>query len=357
MSCSLPKFIALTDALRKEIRQKKAGERFHTQKEVMAKYNVSCATVSRAMQELTEEGLLQRITGKGTFIRSNTPKQKSFKEERELFLMLNPPENLQGVQQLSWFIHAQTQQGVINAFHGNCRICNEKEFMVALDLNQIPMAILMNPEYATVQKLHQEKIPHIIISQNQVHWESNFIHVNHMSGVLEAVTFLHRELKHRRIALVSMNNPAHSDRIGAFRIAMQTLHLTLPEEYIVFTPGGTPDDGAQAVETLLSLPVPPTAILADTDQKAFGVLRYLQSHRIRVPEELSLIGFDDLPECEQTLPPLTSIHCSFVTIGKMAVEMLEDLLQTGQWHVRGKNFLSTLVPRSSCGICPEETGG
>ena len=351
MKSGMPKFVYLTECLKKEIQRCKRGDRFYTQHEIMEKYGFSCATVTHAMQELTALGMLTRKTGEGTFVLSPVPNENDSASIQELTLMLPYPGSMLGIDQLSWFITAQIQQSVTNHYPGHCRVCPESDFLKLLEQNQVSLSILMNPRPEMVEKLQSRSVPYIIISQNQHHWISNSIYINHMSGVIEAVTYLNRELNHRKIALITADNAAHIDRIGAFRIAMHTLKLELPEEYIVYAPAGIPAEGAAAMERLLSLPDPPTAVLADTDQKAFGALQYLHEAGIQIPEEISLIGFDDLPECNETQPPLTSISCSFQKIGIIAVEMLNKLVTSGQTVMRNRNFLTSLSIRKTCSVC------
>ena len=351
MKKGIPKFVYLAECLKKEILRCNPGDRFYTQHEVMEKYGFSCATVTHAMQELTALGMLTRKTGEGTFVLSPVPRDKDAGKLPELTLMLPYPGSLLGINQLSWFISAQVQQSVTNHYPGHCRVCSEGEFLKLLEQNQVRISILMNPQPGMVEKLRQQSIPYVIIGQNQHHWISNSIYINHMSGVLEAVNYLHRELHHRKIALISADNAAHADRIGAFRIALQTLQLPLPENYIVYASAGNPAEGASAMKKLLSLPAPPTAVLADTDQKAFGALDYLHQVHIQIPEAMSLIGFDDLPECNQTDPPLTSISCSFQEIGIIAVDMLNELTASGRSEIRNRTYLTSLVIRRSCAVC------
>ena len=66
---------------------------------------------------------------------------------------------------------------------------------------------------------------------------------------------------------------------------------------------------------------------------------------------MSLIGFDDLPECNQTDPPLTSISCSFQEIGIIAVDMLNELTASGRSEIRNRTYLTSLVIRRSCAVC------
>lgn len=72
-----------------------------------------------------------------------------------------------------------------------------------------------------------------------------------------------------------------------------------------------------------------SAVFAANDQMALGLLRALQEHGIRVPDDISVVGFDDIPEAEFLLPPLTTVRQDFDEVGRRSMALLLDLLETG----------------------------
>lgn len=107
------------------------------------------------------------------------------------------------------------------------------------------------------------------------------------------------------------------------------------------------EGGAGAAERLLSLPEPPTAILAFNDSMAIGVLQVARRHGLRVPEDLSVVGFDDTLEARIASPPLTTVRQPLKELGSMAVGLLFRLLD-GQWSEPLHVELATrLVQRAS----------
>lgn len=349
MKKRLPKFVSLAENLKKEIAARSPGERFYTQQEIMKKYQVSCATVSRVMLDLTEAGLLTRKTGNGTFIRSTEESVNMRNEEiPELTLVLTRMSNDLDPEHLNWFINAEIQQRVTNCYPGRCRIVMESDFSQFLHSGVTRRVIVVNPQPETVERIRQTHLPYIIINQNQRHWKTNSVNINHMTGMLEALNYLNLELGHRRIALITVHNKSHTERIEAFKIAMHTLELDFTDESIIFAEGGAPRDGAEAMKKLLKLREPPTAVIADTDLKALGILHHLKNASIRVPGEISVIGFDNLPESAESDPPLTTIDCSMRQMSENAVAMLETLIQSGGTEIPNRTVLTSLLVRESC---------
>ncbi|MEV4090481.1 substrate-binding domain-containing protein, partial [Nonomuraea fuscirosea] len=117
------------------------------------------------------------------------------------------------------------------------------------------------------------------------------------------------ELGHRRIGMIS--GPADmlcsQARIDGYRAALETAGLPVIPDLIK---RGTflVDSGHDQGHALLSLPEPPTAIFAGSDLMAFGVFEAARQRGLRVPEDLSVVGFDDLPLAKSAWPPLTTVR-------------------------------------------------
>src|SRR6266700_1859022 len=107
-------------------------------------------------------------------------------------------------------------------------------------------------------------------------------------------------------------------------------------------------DGVQQTRFLLDQPDPPTAIFAGNDAQAAGVYQVLYERNIRVPDQMSVIGFDDVMYTAQMSPPLTTIHQPLVEIGKMAANMLLRLIAGQQLESNHVELSTSLVVRESC---------
>jgi DNA-binding LacI/PurR family transcriptional regulator len=115
------------------------------------------------------------------------------------------------------------------------------------------------------------------------------------------------ELGHRRIGMISglSDMLCSQARIDGYRAALETAGLpVVPELISTFLV----DSGHDQAHTLLDLDEPPTAIFAHSDLMAFGVLEAARQRGLRVPEDLSVVGFDDLPLAKSAWPPLTTVR-------------------------------------------------
>ncbi len=157
-------------------------------------------------------------------------------------------------------------------------------------------------------------------------------------------------LGHRRIAMIDAIDPNETawpvgGRALAYTKALEDAGIPLEDELFVRVAWG-PEQGARAMERLLSLREPPTAVLAHSDELAIGALRTLRRAGIRVPQDISVIGVDDHPMAEQT--DLTTVHQDVRRQGELAAEMILKTL--GGLDAPPPIVLPThLVPRGSTG--------
>ena len=134
-------------------------------------------------------------------------------------------------------------------------------------------------------------------------------------------------LGHRRIAFIA-GDPRHPDakeRLRGYRAALQAVGLPFEPDLIV--PGQyTEDSGRMAVERLLDSREAFTAIFAANDQMAFGAALALHQCKLRVPDDVSLVGFDDLAGALYTVPPLSTVHHPVYELGQIAAAAMLQLL-------------------------------
>lgn len=157
-------------------------------------------------------------------------------------------------------------------------------------------------------------------------------------------------LGHRRIAMLDAIDPNQDEwpielRSRAYVRALQRAGLELEDDLFVRTPWG-PEGGAMGMERLLSLAVPPTAVLAHSDEMAFGALATLRRAGVRVPQDISVMGIDGHPIGEQL--DLTTVHQDARLQGRLAARAVTSLL-AGQSPSAAELVPTRLVPRGSTG--------
>lgn len=156
------------------------------------------------------------------------------------------------------------------------------------------------------------------------------------------------ELGHRRIAVIG--GPAamlcSRARISGYSAALTSAGVEV--DPVLIRHGNFQHIGGyQAARELFALPEPPTAIFAGSDEQAFGVAEAARVTGRRIPEDLSVVGFDDLPISRWFSPPLTTVRQPLVEMGRTAAEMLLKMINGSEPHSRQVELATELVVRSS----------
>ncbi len=174
-----------------------------------------------------------------------------------------------------------------------------------------------------------------------------FVGATNWSGGRAAARHL-IELGHRRIAMIA--GPEHvlfcAARLDGYRSALAAAGLPSESRFVVHA-DLTREGGCSAARTLLALPERPTAIFASNDLQAVGAYQAARDAGLRIPEDLSVVGFDDLPVVAWADPPLTTVHQPLTEMAVAATELALTLGRGEQAPQIGLEIATTLTVRSS----------
>ncbi len=198
-------------------------------------------------------------------------------------------------------------------------------------------------------RVHMQGAPVVIIGQLP-QTDLPFVDVNNLGGAQLATEHL-LGLGHRRIGLITNAETiytASADRLAGYRQALAGAGLPYEPELVRFG-NFTPHSGADAMDALLDLSQPPSAVFVASDTVALGALQTLRRRGRRVPDDLAMVGFDDIPLSEFIDPPLTTVRLPAYGLGWGAAEMLTRLIAGEEIHNRHLLLETKLVVRESCG--------
>ena len=213
-----------------------------------------------------------------------------------------------------------------------------------------------------VRLLVQSELPQVFIDAGPSQENARVLKVNYGEGIREAVQHL-AALGHRSIAFISgpLSLRSAVARLGAFRSSMAELGLTVPAEHIV-EGDHTMEGGMAAMEKLTVLEHLPTAVVCSNDMTAIGVLHALHHTALNVPENISVVGFDDIHLAQFMLPPLTTVQMSCRDLATAAIQALRAGIEADHPKAAQKEWqISTrLVVRQSTafpvGTLPAQLG-
>jgi DNA-binding LacI/PurR family transcriptional regulator len=206
-------------------------------------------------------------------------------------------------------------------------------------------------EPSLTDQLVRRKVPTVFLDVGSVHGLISNIRVDYASGINQAVEHL-LNLAHRRIGFISgpLSLKSARTRRSAFLECLTRTGI-LEDEELVTEGDHTIDGGLEAMSRLLRLSNPPTAVLASNDLTAMGAMSAVRRKSLRVPEDVSVIGFDDIHFAEFTDPPLTTVRLSRRELGETAFRALLNHIQPENEETasRGTQYsiVSSLVVRNS----------
>jgi LacI family transcriptional regulator len=204
-----------------------------------------------------------------------------------------------------------------------------------------------------LDRLIAEDIPLVVIDPGARGHVSRILTVDYRAGIYEAVQHL-AVLGHRHIAFISgpLRLRSAEMRKTAFLDCMRSTGLTVDPAWII-EGEHTLESGLEAMQKILALPKWPTAILCSNDMTAIGVQHALFEAKLRVPEDFSLVGFDDIHLAAYTIPPLTTVRMSCKDLAQAAVASLlksTEEKSSASGHARQTMVSTRLIVRQTTGL-------
>lgn len=211
--------------------------------------------------------------------------------------------------------------------------------------------LLMSPDIDAESLLNlPPNLPVVLICSAATGPDIDSVNIQNFRGAREMVGHL-TSLGHKRIAILkgAAGNYDAAERLRGYRTALREAGMT-PERVLEREGHFTEDGGyAAALELLASTPRP-TAVFAANDSMAIGALSALRESGVRVPDEMAVAGFDDIPLARYMDPPLSSVRVPIAELGARAVETLLNNITHKRSHTRTRERVSTeLVIRQSTG--------
>lgn len=191
--------------------------------------------------------------------------------------------------------------------------------------------LLLGTEFSTFDSdceniLNTLTCPVIIIDNNLFSHNADCVSSDNLKGAYSAISYLYQH-GHRKIGYFSSRQriPNFDERSQGVDFAVQNLPNLQIERYPVsFSTRKAYEDLCSWLETNPELP---TAFFADSDIIAFGAIQAFTQMGYRIPEDISIVGFDDMPACQMISPPLTSIRVKKIQTGSLAMQLLHDRIQ------------------------------
>lgn len=330
-----------------------------TIKDVAKKVNVSIATVSRVLNgqggysTATEEKVLNAI------------KELGYQPNAFARGLINNKSNTVAIlfPEVSSQFSSKILRGVEETVHGfgsSVIVCNTAshgqrtmKYLQLLAEKRVD-GILFVSEIITEEyfdKLESMHIPAVLVATESYQYPLPFVKVDDKHAAFTATDYL-MKMGHHKIGMISGNKEdiiAGQPRIDGYKQALANKVLTVDEINIVHSKGFSFNDGLDSLPNLLEQAPDITAVFAASDAIAMGAISSAYKMGIKIPEELSIIGYDNLPISEMAIPPLTTVAQPLEKMGSVAAEMLFSMMDAGQ-KVESRIMPHTIIERESVRI-------
>jgi LacI family transcriptional regulator len=333
-----------------------------TIKDVARKSGFSIATVSRTFNnsELVDEETRRTIRTAAEELRyapSALARGLSTRRTEAIGLLLPDlfgeffSEILRGSDQTAQLANYHL---VVSSSHNN-----RQEIKSALTMmrGRVDGLVIMSPhiDAATLDETLPHTLPVVLVNSYLDRNEFDTINVDNYGGALAMTRHLIGH-GHRRIAIIkgTGDNIEAQERLRGYIDALAQAGIPRDERFEV---DGffSESSGYEAARHLFNLPDRPTAIFAGNDAMAVGAMSAMREAGLRVPEDIALAGFDDVPIASYLTPSLTSVQVGIHAIGVRAVETVMDAVRNKPTHRHAQVRIETILSlRESCGCSPTQ---
>lgn len=311
------------------------GAKLPYERELCDQYGVKRVTIRKSLELLAQEGLITKRMGLGSFVaESGMPAPTANPETAAtiLFIMRRNEND----------IYHNTSSCNTRIFFEMEQICRRDGYLlsyVGLDEQTSVMDIVREHPVSgvflvssyheqTIRDLACMKMPAVLLN----HYDPRMLSVMpDNQNMLRLVIGYLAEMKHTRIAYVDGMPDSRNamERWEAFRFAMYEQNLTVDPK-LYFVGNWTYDGGRAAARKLLETEEMPTAVFAASDMMAAGVMEELRSSGLRIPEDISVVGYDNLDIDVLLSPPLSSATIDFKHMCEVAFEHLKLVMEKGE---------------------------
>ena len=331
------------------------------------KYQISRTSVRQGLRELEKMGKIVKLAGKGSFIRSqNAPQIATGISTTNTISYIVPRINDPFVEK----VHSGISEGLEKS--GYNLVIQSSEDGVQKELDNIHQSISNNfggivlfpiwglTDIDELAKLSQ-RIPMVFVDRVHPNISVDFVATDNFKGGQIAAEHL-IENGHRKIGMIrGIPNSGNEDRYRGFCYGLERHNIRMDESNIVqqayFDREHDPVEGGEReMEILLNQTAPPTAIFASNDSLALGAEKTALKLGLKIPDDVSIIGFDDSQYSQFAPVPITTLRQLGKDIGKTAIELLLENIKEYQLGLKKKinkiEFVPQLIKRHSVKTLP-----
>lgn len=341
-----PKYILVENNIRQGIKDKRISGKLPGERILAKELGYSYMTIRRAIDNLVREGLLYKIPTKGTFVAERTTSRKKNKT-------------------IGYFLDSQIHSGISSPYYSMIFSAIEKHaakngysvvyFSETNDqiLNEtLPkldgVIATCFPRIEDNIQLIKQQLPVVVIDNSAADKSIPSVLIDNFNAEIESLDYI-CSLGHKRIGFITglEDSEIGHRRLAGYKSGMKKNNLKWSEE-LIYHGNYSFGSGVHGAQYFFNLKQPPSAIICANDSMALGAMNQLQQYGLRIPDDVSIIGFDDINVSSQITPALTTVAAPIEKIVQNAFELLQSLMKGDQTRHDHIALSAQLIIRDTC---------
>ncbi|MFW2330825.1 MAG: GntR family transcriptional regulator [Nitrospinota bacterium] len=346
MKRPVPKYILAKNYIKQAIKDHKFRDKLPGERTLADQLGFSYMTVRKAVDNLTAEGILYKIPTKGSFVNNENRGAKRTKT-------------------IGYFLDSGIESGISSPYYSLIFNAIEKEaakndysvtYFSDVDENRLCKILLkLDGVIATcfprVEDAIMEmklRVPVVVIDNSSKDKTIPSVVIDNFNADVEAVDYI-CSLGHKRIGFITglEDSSIGKHRYAGYFYGLNKNSIKL-DKSLIYRGNYSYEAGTSGAKYFISLDELPTAIICANDSMALGAIKKLKQEGFNIPEDISIVGFDNIEVASQIVPALTTIVAPIDKIAKSAFDMLEGLIQGKKPEYRHITLAASLAIRESC---------
>ncbi len=349
MDTTIPKYVLVEDYIKQQIERGKITHKLPGERVLAKDLGYSYMTIRKAIENLVSEGVLYKVPTKGTFVAGDQG-------------------NKSRTRIIGYYLDASIDSGISSPYYSLIFNALEKEAArydyTLLYFSEISdkklkkldgvIASCFHRIEGLIQRIKQQ-VPVVVIDNSAADKSIPSVIIDNFSALVDTVDYL-CGLEHKRIGFMTglEDSDVGKNRYEGYRSGLSRHGIEI-DENLVFRGNFSFASGIKGAEYFASIENMPSAIVCANDSMALGMMYRLQQEGYRIPQDVSVVGFDDINVASQITPSLTTVFAPVDDIAERSFEMLQCLIE-GQPLANAHVALSgKLIVRESSGEALRET--
>jgi DNA-binding LacI/PurR family transcriptional regulator len=346
MDKSKPKYLLVEEKIKQAIKHREIVDKLPGERTLAKDFGFSYMTIRKAIENLVTEGVLYKIPTKGTFVADRKTTKKITKV-------------------IGYFLDSSIESGLTSPYYSLIFNALEKQatkhgysLIYFSDIGDSSSLKHMNkidgvivscfPRIENMIHDISKQVPVVVIDNSSSDKTIPSVIIDNFNAVSDSVDYLCK-LGHKRIGFMTglEDSDVGKDRYAGYKSGLNTHGIKLNEE-LVYRGNYSFESGAQGADYFLSLKKTPTAIICANDTMAIAATRKIIQYGLNVPEDISVIGFDDITVASQIHPALTTVSAPIDKIAELAFNMLISQIQNKEIDNKHIALPARLIIRDTC---------